>query len=87
MKNAIHGVAIALMALASSVPQAQTNPSQQSFVGTWVGTQSWAMETPPPGANQQQPVSIMIEIVDGKTADLGMLFRPAQVQLVEGLVR
>ena len=66
MKNAIHGVAIALMALASSAPQAQTNPSQQSFVGTWVGTQSWAMETPPPGANQQQPVSIKIEIVDGK---------------------
>ena len=66
MKNAIHGVAIALMALASSAPQAQTNPSQQSFVGTWVGTQSWSIDPPPPGANQQQPVSITIEIVDGK---------------------
>jgi hypothetical protein len=66
MKIARHAVVIALMGLASSAPQAQTIPSRQSFVGTWVGTQSWAIETPPPGANQQQPVSITIDIVDGK---------------------
>lgn len=66
MKNAIHVGVIALVGLASSALLAQTIPSRQSFVGTWVGTQSWAIETPPPGANQQQPVSITIEMVDGR---------------------
>ena len=36
------------------------------FVGTWVGTQAWAIKDPPPGANNQQPVTLDIQIVDGK---------------------
>src|SRR3954469_20396406 len=36
------------------------------FVGTWVGTQSWAIADAPPGARQDQPVTLTIEIVDGK---------------------
>jgi hypothetical protein len=66
MKNVIRIIAIASIALSSPAPQAQTNVSRQIFVGTWVGTQRWAIETPPPGANQEQPVSLHIEIVNGK---------------------
>jgi hypothetical protein len=40
--------------------------STQAFVGTWVGTQSWAIEKPPPGARPDQPVSLTIDLVDGK---------------------
>ena len=36
------------------------------FVGTWVGTQSWAIADPPPGSRQDQPVTLVIESVDGK---------------------
>ena len=36
------------------------------FVGTWVGTQAWAIKDPPPGANNEQPVTLDIQIVDGK---------------------
>lgn len=34
------------------------------FVGTWVGTQGWAIDNPPPGARQDQPVTITIETND-----------------------
>jgi len=36
------------------------------FVGTWVGTQAWAIPNPPPGANNEQPVSLDLQLVDGK---------------------
>jgi hypothetical protein len=36
------------------------------FVGTWVGTQSWALADPPPGSRQDQPVTLVIENTDGK---------------------
>jgi hypothetical protein len=35
------------------------------FVGTWVGTQSWAIADPPPGSRQDQPVTLVIESVNG----------------------
>lgn len=44
---------------ADAVPMAR-------FVGTWVGTQGWAIADPPPGSRQDQPVTLIIEIVDGK---------------------
>jgi hypothetical protein len=47
-------------------PPQQATVSPQAFVGTWVGTQSWAIENPPPGARQDQPVTLTIDIVDGK---------------------
>jgi hypothetical protein len=34
------------------------------FVGTWVGTQGWAIDNPPPGARQDQPVTVTIETND-----------------------
>ena len=36
------------------------------FTGTWVGTQAWAIANPPPGASQDQAVTLEIEVVDGK---------------------
>jgi hypothetical protein len=52
--------------LSWSALQAQTvSTPAQTFVGTWVGTQRWAIATPPPGANPEQPVSIRIDLVDG----------------------
>jgi hypothetical protein len=44
---------------AASVPAAQ-------FAGTWVGTQAWAIKNPPPGANQEQPVTLELQVVDGR---------------------
>ena len=35
------------------------------FAGTWVGTQAWAIDDPPPGARQDQPVTLTIEVQDG----------------------
>lgn len=38
------------------------------FAGTWVGTQAWAIDNPPPGASDDQAVTLEIEIVDGRIA-------------------
>jgi hypothetical protein len=55
------------VALASSVllagQQTAAVPSAR-FVGTWVGTQGWAIDNPPPGARQDQPVTVTIETND-----------------------
>lgn len=48
-------------------PQSATVSSQR-FVGTWVGVQGWAIDNPPPGARQDQPVTLTIDMVDGKLA-------------------
>ena len=42
------------------------NASPSGFVGTWVGNQSWAIESPSPSAKEEQPVELTIELVDGK---------------------
>ena len=36
------------------------------FEGTWVGTQGWAISNPPPGARQDQPVTLEIAVTDGR---------------------
>lgn len=36
------------------------------FAGTWVGTQAWALNNAPPGASQDQPVTLTLEVVEGK---------------------
>ena len=62
-------VAICLAALVvADRPSAQAPAGVPAarFVGTWVGTQSWAIANPPPGSRQDQPVTLAIEIVDGK---------------------
>jgi hypothetical protein len=47
-------------------PPARAAVSPQAFVGTWVGTQKWAIDTPPPGARQDQPVALTLELAGGK---------------------
>ena len=52
--------------LALFVPQAEQNASPSTFVGTWVGTQSWAIDNPSPSAKEEQPIELKIDLVDGK---------------------
>jgi hypothetical protein len=54
------------LVLTSSVAQAQNTPSS-TFVGTWVGTQKWAIDSPSPSAKEDQPVELTIQLdPDGK---------------------
>ena len=48
---------------ATPAPAAAQQPAVplSRFVGTWVGTQSWAIADPPPGARADQPVTLVIE--------------------------
>ncbi len=50
----------------AAAPPGRSATSPQAFVGTWVGTESWAIDNPPPGAPREQPVTIVIDVVDGK---------------------
>ena len=46
-------------------PVAQ-NASPSIFVGTWVGTQAWAVDNPSPSAKEEQPVELKIDLVGGQ---------------------
>jgi len=55
--------------LTAQAPAPQSSaPLPTRFVGTWVGTQAWAIKDPPPGANNEQPVTLELQLVDGKIA-------------------
>jgi hypothetical protein len=51
--------------VSAQAPVAEPPVPPSRFVGTWVGTQSWAIADPPPGSRQDQPVTLTIELVDG----------------------
>jgi hypothetical protein len=57
--------AAAQQAPASKDAPAAAIPASR-FEGTWVGTQAWAIDNPPPGSSQDQAVTLEIEVVDGK---------------------
>jgi hypothetical protein len=57
---------VAALAVLSMTIAAQEPVQPARFEGTWVGTQAWALEKPPPGASQEQPVTLTLEVVDGK---------------------
>jgi hypothetical protein len=61
---------VVLTLLASTVhaqtPTATAPVPVARFVGTWVGTQAWAIPNPPPGASNDQPVTLELQLVDGK---------------------
>ena len=67
-----HGSASLLFALLlmagglSVVAQDTAAVPAARFVGTWVGTQGWAIKDPPPGASKDQPVTLELELVGGK---------------------
>jgi hypothetical protein len=50
----------------AQAPTAEPAAALSRFAGTWVGTQSWAIADPPPGSRQDQPVTLTVEVVDGK---------------------
>ena len=62
---------LAAQVLLSSIAGAQkaqgvATVPMASFVGTWVGTQTWAVDNPPPNAQGEQLVELTIEMVDGR---------------------
>jgi hypothetical protein len=57
--------ALFLAWLAAVAAQAPSVPAAR-FAGVWVGTQGWAIANPPPGARPDQPVTLTIEVVDGR---------------------
>jgi hypothetical protein len=70
MPNTAGGALLLLLLLPLPVLAQQAPPTVQPirFAGTWVGTQRWTIANPPPGARQDQPVTLTIEVVDGKVA-------------------
>jgi hypothetical protein len=60
------GFAILLCTAAVSAQAPTPAVPAARFVGTWVGTQAWAIKDPPPGANNEQPVTLDLQLVDGK---------------------
>jgi hypothetical protein len=68
MSKLVAAAAIALIAGAAAVSAQQTVPAAQPtrFAGTWVGTQSWAIANPPPGSRPDQPVTLTLEVSEGK---------------------
>ena len=63
-------VALLWLGMASSASPQDAAPAVQPvrFEGAWVGTQAWAIENPPPGSRQDQPVTLELSVVDGKLA-------------------
>jgi hypothetical protein len=59
------GSFLLLSAIAAAQTPTPAVPASR-FVGTWVGTQAWAIKDPPPGANNEQPVTLDLQLVDGK---------------------
>lgn len=61
------GFGSCLCLAAGAFAQAPATPAPTArFVGTWVGTQAWAIKDPPPGASNEQPVTLELSLVDGK---------------------
>ncbi|HEY7449878.1 MAG TPA: hypothetical protein VH702_17105 [Vicinamibacterales bacterium] len=55
-----------LVASGLRAPAAAQNVPSTRFEGTWVGVQRWAIDKPSPGAQEDQPVELTIENIDGK---------------------
>ena len=59
------GCCVLLTSIAAGQAPSTAVPAAR-FIGTWVGTQAWAISNPPPGANNEQPVTLELQLVDGK---------------------
>jgi hypothetical protein len=55
-------------------PQATQPVAPSSFVGTWVGVQTWAIDNPSPGAREEQEVTLTIDEFNGKLVGTLMPF-------------
>lgn len=59
--------AVAFLMLAQTAPELpRATVSAQTFAGTWVGTQSWAIDNPPPGTRPDQPVELTLAVLNGR---------------------
>ena len=67
MISTISTLCMLCLALMIQQPSTQQNEPQSRFVGKWVGVQTWAIDDAPPD-RQPQPVTLTIELVDGKLA-------------------
>jgi hypothetical protein len=70
MKSLIFSACSAISALivvfAPVRAQETATVSPQSFVGTWVGVQTWAIDNPSPGAKEEQEVTLTVDELNGK---------------------
>jgi len=68
MPNTARGALLILLLVAPPSAAQQAQPAVQPirFAGTWVGIQRWTIANPPPGSRQDQPVTLTIDVVDGK---------------------
>src|SRR5262245_50900774 len=55
-----------LLATAQQPTTAAQNAAPSTFVGTWVATQAWAIDSPSPSAKEEQPVELKIDLVGGQ---------------------
>jgi hypothetical protein len=60
------GLGFGILLIATVIAQTPAAVPAARFVGTWVGTQAWAISNPPPGANNEQPVTLELQLVDGR---------------------
>jgi hypothetical protein len=60
------GIVVVLSLMGAEAQQEPPSAQPGRFAGTWVGTQSWASTNPPPGARPDQPVTLTIDVTDGK---------------------
>ena len=68
MPKVVRGALLVFLVWQWPVAAQQAPPAVQPvrFAGTWVGTQRWTIADPPPGARQDQPVTLEIEVLDGR---------------------
>ena len=66
-------VIVFAVAVVEAAGQTAPTASVSGFVGTWVGTQAWAIKDAPPGASNDQPVTLELTLVDGR---IGGTMRP-----------
>lgn len=64
--GAVLGLVVFVAGPRAQAPSAPANVPAARFVGTWVGTQAWAIPNPPPGASNDQAVTLELELVEGK---------------------
>lgn len=61
----LFAVGALLLPLASGAQTPEQAAPPERFVGTWVGVQRWAIDPPPPAAQDNQPVSLTLELTGG----------------------
>ena len=64
--SAISALMVVFTPVRAQETRATRQVSMDSFVGTWVGVQTWAIDAPSPGAKEDQEVTLTVDEVNGK---------------------